>query len=125
MYHEAFARLGVRRLAIPGLPYVRASALARYGQLAGGATFGQVAGQSYLGQASVSLGNYARSAVPEWELEFGVTIDSGLFVSPQGNSIEEVFGHLQFWNDAIAGKDNGPTYGETLMLNLLSLIQKT
>lgn len=134
LYHEAFAQLGFRRLPVPGVPYVRVSALGRYGQLAGGATFDQVEGQSYLGQASVGVGDYARKPVPDWELEFGVTIDSGLFVTPQGNSIEEIFatvalrfpyGALHFWNDAIAGKDNGPTYGATLMVDLLRLIART
>lgn len=133
LYHEAFARLGVRRLPIPGLPFVRASLVGRYGQLASGSGFRQVAGQSYLAQASVSIGNYKGDALPEWELEFGLSIDSGLFVTPQGNSIEEIFatlalrfpyGHLEFWNDAIAGKDYGPTYGATIMVDLLRLFQR-
>lgn len=135
LYHEAFARLGARRLSF-GLPFVRLSAMGRYGQLYHSSAFNQVAGQSYLGQASLGFANYTRYGKgerPRWELELGVTWDRGLFVDPQGHAQREFFGTaaLRFpygvfetWNDAVNFKDMGPTYGARLMFDVLAISKK-
>jgi hypothetical protein len=132
LYHEAFARLGARRLSF-GLPFARLSVMSRYSQLYRSSAFNQVAGQSYLGQASLGFANYTRykdGERPRWELELGVMWDTGLFVDPQGRAKREFFGTaaLRFpygvfetWNDAINFKDKGPTYGVRLMFDMLAL----
>jgi hypothetical protein len=133
LYHEAFVRAGVRRIPFPWAAFVRLSAMSRYGQLFKSSALNQVAGQSYIGQISVSVGDYRRAVVPVWELELGVTIDSGLFVRPTGNSLEEKFGTIalrfpygrfELWNDGIGFKDKGPTYGSTLMIDLLRIVRR-
>lgn len=130
LYHETYVHTGVRRVPLCAIPFLRISAMARYSRLWSGAGFREVAAQSYLAQASISLRNYSQSILPDWELEFGVTIDSGLFVDARSNSIEKMFatvalrfpyGRLELWNDAINAQDKGPTYGATLMLDLLRL----
>jgi hypothetical protein len=145
LYHEAFGRIGVRRLSpadvlqpvmgvSPALQavsrYVRFSAMGQYGQVFGGAAYGNsvLAAQSWIGQASVSLAAYGNgAALPEWELEFAATIDSGLFATSTGRSIERRFGSLalrfpygmvETWNDWLGGTDSGPTYGVQIMLDV-------
>jgi hypothetical protein len=137
VYHEVFGRLGVRRaFLIPGVSFIRWSAMGRVSQLWDGAVFRQVAPQSYLGQLSLALGDYTESNQPGFfELEVGITIDSGLFVGFGGNTLEEKFVAFairfpwltfEMWNDSWAppkygDKDNGPTGGGRLMLDLLRI----
>jgi hypothetical protein len=154
LYQEGFGRLGVRRLALDSLArtvtgrdlaglqfisqFVRFSAMARYGRLAGGSVYhsSTIAANSYLGQVSVSLANYKDMEPgdpPRWELEIGYTIDSGLFVNPNGDSIRERFGSLtirfpygafELWDDFVQGTDIGPTYGARLMFDVLRLYNR-
>ena len=146
LYQEVFVRAGVRRLSIASLVgvseqeagvvptilrSVRVSAMGRYSRLGTSAAYHEVAPQSYLGQISISVGDYSHNPFrPSWELEFAYTIDSGLFVSPSGNSIEEHFGSValrigfvtfESWNDTINGRDFGPTYGGRFMIDLFYL----
>jgi hypothetical protein len=148
LYQEVFARAGVRRLSIAGLlgvseegtgvvptivRSVRVSAMGRYSRLGTSAAYHEVAPHSLLGQISVSVGDYSGNPFrPSWELEFAYTVDSGLFVSPSGNSIEEQFGSvalrvgfvtLEAWNDGINGRDFGPTYGGRFMIDLFYLTE--
>lgn len=85
---------------------------------------------SVIWQPSVSVGPYSkdRQALPPWELEFGVTWDSGIFVNQAGQSHKEIFltmagryraVRVETWNDTINNKYRGPTYGATLTINLL------
>ena len=69
---------------------------------------------------------------PGWELEVGLTVDSGLFVDFKGDALEQRFGSVairfpygffETWNDLINRKDNGPTGGATLMFDLLRIWQ--
>ncbi len=134
IYHEGFARFGVRRLSF-GVPIVRLSAMARYGQLYPGAALHQVAGQSYLGQFSLGFADYtayAEGERPNWEFELGLSRDRALFVDPQGRGKQEFFGTMalrfphgvfETWNDAVNFKDMGPTYGVRLMFDLLPLLK--
>lgn len=131
LYHEGFARLGARRLSF-GVPFVRVSAMGRYGQLYHSSAFNQVAGQSYLGEFSLSFAHYSRYKAgerPRWELELGVTYDTGLFVDPAGHAKPEFLGTMAWrfpygvfetWNDAVNFKDKGPTYGARLMFDILA-----
>jgi hypothetical protein len=146
LYQEIFARAGLRRLSIASLVgvseqeagvipailrSVRVSAMGRYSRLGTSAAYRELAPQSYLGQISISVGDYSRNPFrPSWELEFAYTIDSGLFVSPSRNSIEEHFGSValrigfvafESWNDTINGRDFGPTYGGRFMIDLFYL----
>ena len=146
LYQEVFARAGVRRLSIASflgvsdqeagvvptiLRLVRVSAMGRYSRLGSSAAYHEVAPQSDLGQISKSVGDYSGNPLrPSWELEFAYTIDSGLFVSPSGNSIEQHFGSVavrigfvtfESWNDTINGRDFGPTYGGRFMIDLFYL----
>jgi hypothetical protein len=150
LYHEAFARAGVRRLSIAQMlepvtgpsavlqrfsRFVRFSAMGQYGRLYGGSAYGDavLAEQSFLGQASVSIGIYGDSPqAPDWELEFAATIDSGLFVTNAGHTIERRFGSIAFrfpygvletWNDWLGGTDSGPTYGVQLMVDVRKLYE--
>jgi hypothetical protein len=134
-YHEGFARLGARRLSF-GLPFARLSIMGRYSQIYHSSAFNQVAGQSYLGQASLGFANYTRykdGERPRWELELGVTWDTGLFVDLQGRAKGEFFstaalrfpyGVFETWNDALNLKDMGPTYGARLMFDILAISKK-
>lgn len=138
LYYEPYAQVGFRRLAL--LPilvvsdYLRFSALARYGRPYSGAAFHQVAPQSYIGQISASLGNYAHweDSTP-WEIEFALTVDSGLFVNDRGDSLEERFASLalrysaftfETWNDLVNQKDYGPTFGARLTFDLLYMYER-
>jgi hypothetical protein len=145
LYHEASARMGLRRLSMAQMlepitgdsallqefsRYVRFSAMGQYGRLYGGSAFRDtvLADQSFIGQASVSIGLYGHDTrAPDWELEFAATIDSGLFVTPTGHSIERRFGSialrfpfgvLETWNDWLGGTDSGPTFGAQVMVDL-------
>jgi hypothetical protein len=149
LYHEAFADVGVRRLSLAdsfGVSegswlrsvsnYVRFSGMGRYSRMYGGAAYKVVAPQTYLGQLSMSFSDYRDydpTTAPRWELEFTYTIDSGMFVGPRGESIEEQFistavrfpyGLLEFWNDFIGNKDYGQTYGIMLTFDLFQLFAK-
>lgn len=149
LYHEAFARVGLRRVSMAEMlepvagkshllrefsRFVRFSSMGQYGQLFGSGAYhdSALARQSYLAQGSISIAEYDDSAAdsPRWELEFAVTIDSGLFVTPDRRSIERRFGsialrfpygHVETWNDVLGGTDSGPTYGFHIMLNLLRI----
>lgn len=150
VYHEVFGRLGVRRLSISevleawtgsaptflkfGSRFARFSVMGRYSRVFGGAVFGQadIAPESYLGQASISLSDYDTTDHPDWELEIGATIDSGIFLDLRGSSLEERFGTIairtpyitfESWNDLINKKDHGPTFGASLMLDLIKIGQ--
>lgn len=132
LYHEVYGRLGLRRVPLlpAGLDFLRASAMGRYGRLYSGAAFRDVAPQAYMAQGSLSVGNYRKSQEPDWELEVGLTLDSGLFVDLRGDALEQRFGtvavrfpygYFETWNDLINRKDNGPTFGATLMFDLLRI----
>lgn len=139
LYYEPYAQIGFRRLSLLEFApvvsdYIRFSALARYGRPFSGAAFHQVANHSYLGQVSVGIGNYRRNDcdVP-WEIEIGLTADSGLFVDHRGSSINERFVTValrysavmvESWNDAINQTDYGPTFGVRMTLDVLYLYDR-
>ncbi len=138
LYYEPYAQTGFRRLALLPIPfvsdYLRFSGLARYGRPYSGAAFHQVAPQSYLAQVSASLGNYTKwkDSTP-WEIEFALTIDSGLFVDHRGDSLEERFASLalrysafsfETWNDLVNQKDYGPTFGARFTIDLLYIYNR-
>lgn len=145
LYHEPFVRAGLRRLSagqllepllgssrvLEGLSrYVRFSGMGQYGRLFGGSAYGErvLARQSFLGQVSVSIAAYGDgAAVPDWELEFAATMDSGMFTTSAGRAIERQFGSIalrfpygvvETWNDWLGGTDSGPTYGVQVMFDL-------
>jgi len=139
LYYEPYAQIGLRRLSLlESVPlvsdYVRFSALARYGRPFSGAAFHEVATYSYIGQASVGIGNYRRKDCDApWEIEIGLTADSGLFVDHSGRSIHERFWTLalrysavtlESWNDSVNYKDYGPTFGARVTLDLLYLYDR-
>lgn len=146
LYQEVYARIGIRRFPIADLfglsensrglgsqiaRSVRFSTMGRYSRIWSGAAYHEVKPMSYLAQVSMSIGDYMPDPFhPLWELEFAFTLDSGLFVSTSGNSIEERFGSaslriafitFQAWNDSLNGHDNGPTYGGRFMVDLFQL----
>ena len=151
LYQEIYGRIGIRQLSLAELAawlfphsdhallnslsrFVRLSAMGRYSRLFGGSAYsGDVtANQSYLGQVSVSFADYetVKSARPRWEVEIALTYDSGLFTFPNRRSISRRFGSvalhfpygtLETWNDWVGATDNGPTFGFSLMFNLLEL----
>jgi len=139
LYYEPYAQMGLRRLSllefIPWISdHVRVSALARAGFPFSGAAFHDVAYHSYLGQASVGIGNYRRKdCETPWEIEVGLTVDSGLFVDHRGDSLEERFVTValrysavtfETWNDLINQKDYGPTFGARLTMDMLYLYDR-
>lgn len=151
LYQEVYGRIGLRQLSLaefvawmlPGTEpeflndvsrFVRFSAMGRFGLLYGGSAYpgDVIASQSYLGQASVSFADYGvgEGTAPRWELEVALTYDSGLFASPNGGGVTRRFGSLalrfpygtvETWNDFIGQTDSGPTYGFSIMLNVLQL----
>lgn len=134
LYHEPYGRIGFRRLPFPVPSFLRLSAMGRYGRLYNSSAFPSIADNSYLGQISLSLGDYREKAEPGWELEIGVSINSGLFVRPNNHAIGEKFGtivlrfpygRLEMWNDVINSKDRGPTYGGTLLFDVLPFIRSS
>ena len=148
LYHEVFARGGVRRwsplqtfeqvvkpvegwfgsLARP----LRVSGMVRAGRIATGAAFHDLANTAYTAQGSISYGWYAPRTLRPWmEIEVGATIGSGMFNDDQGVALEEQFWTVAFrihpftfesWNDQLGNKDFGPTYGGRLMIDLYFLI---
>ena len=85
-----------------------------------------------MGQVSLSFADYGSGSAPRWELEVGASIDSGLFVDVRGNSIEKMFGtvalrgpgiSIELWDDVITGKDEGPTFGAMIVIDLFRLIE--
>lgn len=119
LYHEVFARAGMRRLnigdpmaagsqalvglvtggavtrlqALEWLKGLRLSAMGRYSRAFSGSAFKDVAPQTWLGQGSVSWGIYDdRTHVPFVEVELGAAIDSGIFTSLRGDALE-----VRFW----------------------------
>jgi hypothetical protein len=148
VYYEEFARIGARRVSFDSfIPYwndtplhyisdwLRGSAMARYGALQSSGLIHNVKPYSFLYQLSLSVGPYGKDNVnPHWELEFALTWDSGIFVDQTGQSRKEFFWsvaatyaalRMESWNDSIHHKDNGPTYGFTVTLDLLKLFGKT
>lgn len=139
LYYEPYVQIGLRRLSLPGVgpllsDYVRISTLARYGRPFSGAALHEVANHSYLGQVSIGIGNYQRKACDTpWEIELGLTADSGLFVDHRGSSLNERFVTAAFrysaltletWNDAINQKNYGPTFGGRVTLDLRYLYDR-
>lgn len=148
VYYEEFARIGARRVSFDSfVPYwndtplhyitdwVRGSAMARYGALQSSGLLHDVKPYSFLYQLSLSVGPYGKDKRdPHWELEFALTWDSGIFVDQTGQSRKEFFWtvaatyaalRMETWNDSIHHKDNGPTYGFTVTLDLLKLFGRT
>lgn len=145
LYHEGFVRAGVRRFLIAkeafklfgsedhhglgsllkGLGW---SGMVRYSRQRSSGAFREVAPRSYLAQTSLSWGIYDDNHVPFFEIESGITLDSGLFTDLKGDSLEERFVSLltlrirhfsvETWNDMINRKDNGPTYGARLTIDI-------
>jgi hypothetical protein len=135
LYQEVFVRGGVRRLALPvdeNLP-VRFSVMGRYSRLFVGDVVRDVPNTSVIVQPVISFGPYAvnGATVPPWEIEIGVTWDSGLFVNDRGQARRERFwtASLRYhglmfetWNDSLLNdKDRGPSFGVTLTYNLLQV----
>lgn len=146
LYQELFARTGIRgaelgssvlsllgwgeanHLAADFVRGIRWSAMGRIAQAYSGSAFRQVAPQNYLFQTSLSWGIYDERLLPKFEIEAGVSVDSGLFVDFQGHSLEERFASLltirvrnvalETWNDMVNRKDYGPTYGFRLTLDV-------
>lgn len=149
IYYEPYAHVGLRRLALSDVAtslgahskgledfshFVRFSLMGRYGRIFRSGAYDALARHSYLGQASVSIADYRNEETepPRWELEIGLAIDSGLFTDPSGNGIEGRFiavairiPYLKWetWND-IGGGDYGPTFGATLMIDLLQVYDR-
>lgn len=134
LYQEVFLRGGFRRLALPtqeNYP-VRFSMMARYSWLSTGSLLRSVPANSVLWQPVVSFGPYAVKGpgVPPWEIEIGLTWDSGLFVNEAGQRRRERFWTasvryhgltFETWNDSLINdKDRGPTFGGMLIYNLLA-----
>lgn len=149
LYTEGFVRTGFRRFPI-GCALVSTlgrctesegwlkefvkgfhfSGMGRFGGIRTGAAFpdGMLSSQSYLAQGSLSWGVFDREEAEPWfEIEVGATIDSGLFLSAQGTTLEERFWtfamrfrnlSLETWNDQLNRQDFGPTYGFRLTYNL-------
>jgi len=151
LYTEGFVRTGLRRLPLgcylagtmgceelsPDDHWLRQfvkgfrlSAMGRFGGIRTAAAFpeGTLNSQSYLGQASLSWGVYdPNGGEPFFELEFGATIDSGLFSSARGTTLEQRFWtaalrfrnfSMETWNDQLNRQDYGPTYGFRVTYNL-------
>jgi len=153
LYHEVNGQIGVRRLSLADIAqswtgssptvlnvfsqFIRFSAMGRYSRLYGGSAFpdSTIANQSYLAQGSVTLSDYKDNDIdpPRWELEFAATIDSGLFATPTGNSIERRFGSIalrfpygvfETWNDVLGKTDSGPTYGLRFMVDVFRIYDR-
>jgi len=146
LYHEVFARAGIRgaevgssalsllgwgeanNLAADFVRGFRWSAMGRIAQAYAGPAFQHIAPQNYIIQTSLSWGIYDERPLPKFEIETGVTLDSGLFVDFQGKTLEERFVSLvtirirnfafETWNDMVNRKDYGPTYGLRLTFDV-------
>jgi hypothetical protein len=136
---EAFTQLGFRNLEVltkyREVFYVTLSSMTRVGTLMPSLIFDDLAGYYVSAQGSVGL-HFAESSFPV-ALEFGVTGTSGSFLergrderdesTPLQPSLRERFmsaqatiGDFSFqtYNDLIAGKDKGPTYGASISYTL-------
>lgn len=150
LYHEVSARVGIRgaevgssalsllgwgeanNLAAGFVRGLRWSGMGRIAQAYGGAAFRHVAPQNYILQTSLSWGIYDEQPLPKFEIETGVSLDSGLFVDFRGNTLEERFSSLatirvrnfsfESWNDMVNRKDYGPTYGLRLTVDVYQWI---
>ena len=106
--------------------------MGRLGQAYRGAAFRQVASQNYILHISLSWGIYDECTLQKFEIETGVSLDSGLFVDFQGKPLEEGFVFLatrrfrnvafETWNDMVDRKDYGPTYGLRLTIDVYQWI---
>lgn len=150
LYYEVSARVGIRGAKIGSSAlsllgwgethnfaanFVRGfqwSAMGRIAQAYGGAAFRHVSPQNYILQTSLSWGIYDEQPLPKFEIETGVSLDSGLFVDFQGKTLEERFSSLatirvrnfafESWNDMVNRKDYGPTYGLRLTVDVYQWI---
>jgi len=78
---------------------------------------------------SVSWGLFEREDAEPWfDVEAGATIDSGLFSSARGPTLEQRFWSLglrfrnlsmETWNDQLNRQDFGPIYGFRLTYNFI------
>ena len=150
LYHEVFGRIGVRRWSpvetfIEGLENeqswwacvfepLRFSGIYRYSRIWEGAAFRALAPESHIAQGSLSYGWFRPDGFPKFEVELGVTIDSGIFLDVFGDSLEERFYSLairfhpitiETWNDQLNKKDFGPTYGARLMIELYTFLPES
>lgn len=147
LYHELFGRAGFRRWSpLKALEHwkgtrqgfwagvfrpLRLSGMVRAARIATGAAFHDLANSVYTAQGSISYGWYDERTFRPWlEVEFGATIDSGIFNGEKGDSLEERFWTaairvhpftFETWNDQLNSKDFGPTYGARLMMDLSAL----
>lgn len=148
LFHEFFARTGFRRWAPfktieywsgkqeGGLAKVFRplgfSGMVRASRIATGAAFRDLANTAYTAQGSITYGWYDEHTLrPMFEVEFGATIDSGIFNGELGDSLEERFWTFalraypftfETWNDQLNSKDFGPTYGARLTIDLYFLL---
>ena len=147
LYHEIFGRVGARRWSpietIYGCPCdekpwwvsafgpLRLSGMYRYSRIWEGAALRALAPESHLAQGSISYGWIREDGYPSFEVELGLTIDSGIFLDVFGDSLEERFYTLairahpftiETWNDQLNDKDFGPTYGARFMLELYTFL---
>ncbi len=148
LFHEAFARAGVRRWSpVKTIEYLNGkqggrvaslfrplgfSGMVRASRIATGAAFNDLANAAYTAQGSITYGFYDEKTLHPWlEVELGATIDSGIFNGELGDSLEERFWTLalraypftfETWNDQLNSKDFGPTYGGRLTMDLYFLL---
>jgi len=150
LYHEVFGRMGIRRWSpiemlhgpsdgekpwwVSVFGPLRFSGMYRYSRLWGGAALHALAQESHIAQGSVSYGWMRDDHFPLFEVEVGVTLDSGIFLDVLGDSLEERFysvairAHpftLETWNDQLNSKDFGPTYGARLMIELYTFLPES
>ncbi len=148
LFHELFARAGVRRWSpVRTIEYLNGrqkgtvasifrplgfSGMVRASRIATGAAFRDLANAAYTAQGSITYGWYDEHTLHPWlEVEFGATIDSGIFNGELGDSLEERFWTFalraypftfETWNDQLNSKDFGPTYGGRLTMDLYFLL---
>ncbi|GJL65780.1 MAG: hypothetical protein NPIRA05_07510 [Nitrospirales bacterium] len=150
LYHEVFGRFGLRRWSpietlhgpsngappwwVSAFGPLRFSGMYRYSRIWEGAAFRALAPESHIAQGSVSYGWMRDDHFPLFEVEVGVTLDSGIFLDVFGDSLEERFyslairAHpftLETWNDQLNRKDFGPTYGARLMIELYTFLPES
>ncbi|WP_447969647.1 hypothetical protein [Nitrospira sp. M1] len=150
LYHEVFGRMGVRRWSpiemlhgpsgeekpwwVSVFGPLRFSGMYRYSRVWEGAALRALAPESHIAQGSVSYGWMREDHFPLFEVEVGVTLDSGIFLDVLGDSLEERFysvairAHpftLETWNDQLNSKDFGPTYGARLMIELYTFLPES
>lgn len=135
LYQEIFMRFGARRLPLADsgwANHLRLSAMVRYSRIYDGAAFHQLSDHSFLTQASLAWGIYNEDNRPHFEIEIGVTNDSGIFRNSVGTPIQQSFGTFairgagltfEMWNDSwypghFGTPDIGPTGGGKLMFDV-------